>query len=67
MNEPKDSILRARLVLDDCRAYYAELKAIGDPNEFRRRWIGFIALLRSVGDVANRTDNMSVFKQMELT
>ncbi len=56
MSKPDSSRLRARVTLDDCREYYSELKAISDPNEFRRRWFGFIALLRGVGHVLNEVD-----------
>lgn len=48
--------LRARVVLNDCRKAYAELKSVSDPNEFRRRWFGFIALLRGVGHVLEQVD-----------
>lgn len=52
-----DDRLRARVVLDDCREAFAELKAISDQNEFRRRWFGFIALLRGVGHVLDQVDS----------
>lgn len=46
MGEHNNTQLRARVALDDRRKAYAELKKTSDPSDFRRRWFGFVALLR---------------------
>jgi hypothetical protein len=47
--------MRARLVLDDCEAAFADLQSASQDN-LRRRWVTTMTLLRAVGHVLDKVD-----------
>ncbi|HSY84798.1 MAG TPA: hypothetical protein VK807_23740 [Gemmatimonadaceae bacterium] len=49
--------LRARAVLEDCRAALAEFEQATDQNVKRRRWVALVALMRAVGHVLQKVDH----------
>jgi hypothetical protein len=48
--------LRARTVLEDCRGALEDLHEGVQGNEWRRRWVAAVALLRAVGHVLRYVD-----------
>lgn len=48
--------LRARAVLEDCRGALEDLNDRVQGNEWRRRWVAMLALLRAVGHVLQSID-----------
>ena len=51
--------ISARNVLNDCRAALCELKRDPIGQEWRLRWVGTLALLRTVGEVLTNVDRQS--------
>jgi hypothetical protein len=48
--------LQARLVLEDCRGALADLRDGVQGDEWRRRWVAALVLLRAVGHVLRNVD-----------
>ena len=48
--------MRARDVLEDCKLALKDFEAAGPTPYWRTRWIGLVALLRSVGHVLDKID-----------
>ena len=48
--------MRARDVLEDCKQALKDFEASGATPYWRTRWIGLVALLRSVGHVLDKID-----------
>jgi len=48
--------MRARDVLEDCKQALRDFEASGPTPYWRTRWIGLVALLRSVGHVLDKID-----------
>jgi hypothetical protein len=47
----------ARVVLQDCEAAVADLRAGATGHVYRSRWVGAVALLRAVGHVLDKVDS----------
>lgn len=51
--------LRARVVLDDCRGALRDLRDGVQGDEWRRRWVTAVVLLRAVGHVLMKVDSQT--------